>query len=45
MILGDPIGIIEFFAPLILSFGAEPVLNSPGYFSSTWANLAADQLS
>ena len=43
LILGDPAGIKDFFAPLVLSSGAEPVSDSPGYYSSTWANLAADQ--
>ena len=45
LIVGDPAGIMDFFAPLVLSSGAEPVSNSPGYYSSTWASLAADQLS
>jgi hypothetical protein len=35
MIVGDPVGIMDFFAPLVLSSGAEPVSNSPGYYSST----------
>jgi cathepsin D len=43
LIIGDPAGIMDFFAPLVLSFGAEPVPKFPGYYSSTWANLAADQ--
>jgi hypothetical protein len=44
LILGDPAGIMALF--LELSFGAdrpEPVPGSPGYYTSTWANLAADQ--
>jgi hypothetical protein len=44
LIIGDPAGITDFFAPLELTSGAEPVSNSPGYYSSTWANPAADQL-
>ena len=46
MIIGDPAGIRDFFAPLELSYGAKPLPNSPGsssdsgYYSSTWANLA-----
>ena len=42
LIVGDPAGIMDFFAPLELSSGAEEVPNSPGYYSSTWANPAAD---
>jgi hypothetical protein len=42
MIVGDPAGIMKFFAPLQLSSGAE-LPDNPGYYSSTWANLAADQ--
>jgi hypothetical protein len=44
MIVGDPAGIQEFFAPL-LPFGAEEAPDSPGYYTSTWANLAVDQSS
>jgi hypothetical protein len=50
MILGDPYGIRVFFAALAPS-GALPLHNSPdssmssGRYSSTWANLAADQSS
>lgn len=33
MIVGDPAGIMDFFAPLVLSSGAKPVDNSPGYYS------------
>ena len=40
LILGDPAGIMDFFAPLKLFSGAEEVPNSPGYYSSTWANPA-----
>jgi hypothetical protein len=46
MIIGDPAGIRDFFAPLELSYGAKPLPNSPGsssdsgYYTSTWANLA-----
>jgi hypothetical protein len=43
LILGDPAGIMDFFAPLVSFSGAEEVPNSPGYYSGTWANLAADQ--
>ena len=42
LIVGDPAGIMDFFAPLELSSGAEEVPDSPGYYSSTWANPAAD---
>ena len=45
LIVGDPAGIMDFFAPLELSSGAEPMDNSPGYYSSTWASLATAQLS
>jgi hypothetical protein len=45
LILGDPAGIMDFFAPLQLSSGAEEVPDSPGYYSSTWANPAAGQAS
>jgi cathepsin D len=45
LILGDPAGIMDFFAPLVLSSGAEEVPSSPGYYSGTWGNLAADQSS
>ena len=44
LILGDPAGIKDFFAPLELFYGAEEVPNSPGYYSSTWATPAADQM-
>jgi hypothetical protein len=43
LILGGPAGIMDFFAPLELCAGAEEVADSPGYYSSTWANPAADQ--
>jgi hypothetical protein len=43
MIVGDPAGIMDFFAPLELSSGAEEVPDSPGYYTSTWAKFAADQ--
>jgi hypothetical protein len=43
LIVGDPTGIMDFFAPLELRSDAEPVLDSPGYYSSTCANLAANQ--
>jgi hypothetical protein len=43
LILGDPAGITDFFAPLELACDAEEMPNSPGYYSSTWANPAADQ--
>ena len=43
LIVGDPAGITDFFLPLELSSGAEPVLDSPGYYSSTWTNLAGDK--
>jgi hypothetical protein len=43
LILGDPAGIMDFFAPLELSSGAKPVPGSSGYYSSAWANFAADQ--
>ncbi|KAN0118079.1 acid protease [Russula decolorans] len=33
LIIGDPAGITDFFAPLELTSGAEPVSNSPGYYS------------
>src|SRR6266852_2870208 len=42
MIIGDPVGIQEFFA-LLLPFGAMAMDNSPGYYTSTWATLAAYQ--
>jgi hypothetical protein len=42
MIVGDPVGIMKFFAPLQLSSDAEEIPDNPGYYSSTWANLAAD---
>ena len=42
LILGDPVGIMDFFAPLELFCGAEEVPGSLGYYSSTWANPAAD---
>jgi hypothetical protein len=35
LIIGDPAGIMDFFAPLVLSSGAEPVPNYPSYYSST----------
>ena len=43
LILGDPVGIMVFFALLELRAGARKVPDSPGYYSSTWANPAADQ--
>ncbi|KAF8492841.1 acid protease [Russula emetica] len=33
MIVGDPAGIMDFFAPLELSSGAEEVSDSPGYYT------------
>jgi hypothetical protein len=43
LIVGDPAGIKDFFAPLELLSGAEEIPGSPGYYSGTWANFAADQ--
>ncbi len=43
MIVGDPTRITAFFAPLVKSSGAMPISNSPGYYTSTWANSAGDQ--
>ena len=42
MVLGDPAGIEALFAPLVSYSGAEPLLDSPGYYTSTWADIAAD---
>jgi hypothetical protein len=36
LILGDPTGIMDFFAPLEFSSGAKPVPDSSGYYSSAW---------
>jgi hypothetical protein len=40
MIVGDPVGIQAFFAPL-LKYGAMPMDGSPGFYTSTWANVLA----
>ena len=48
MILGDPSGIADLFSALA-PYGAMALPSSPGsssgYYSSTWANLAANQSS
>jgi hypothetical protein len=43
LIVGDPAGIMDFFALLELRSDAKPVLESPGYYSSTWENHSANQ--
>jgi hypothetical protein len=45
MIVGDPVGIQDFFSPLVSLSGARPITDSPGYYTSTWANLCVDQAS
>lgn len=41
LIVGDPDGIEIFFGQLA-PYGALPWTESPGYYTSTWANLATD---
>lgn len=43
MMIGDQASVTAFFAPLESSSGAQPMTSSPGYYTSAWANFAADQ--
>jgi hypothetical protein len=44
MIIGDPVGIEQFYAPL-LAVGAQPLppQNGVGFYTSTWAGGTVDQ--